>query len=211
MTKLIERELIRARWTRALDRHGIDRIDRDDFAGRGLAIRLRTPSVQILLLPADPDSELLEVDDVLWAWFENQKTVSIEGRPIRFGHQKIPTAHSAALVDSHGGHEPWTSYLAVHRSGAIEYGLGDRGGWECKNRDDEVVRVFNLISIVAHTWALLKFGTALRERTSLPAPYQLTVALQRTRGALLGNVGAGWAEPMSHENNVGGCADEHLL
>lgn len=211
MSDLVEAELRRARWRRALQREGLDAVARDDFAIRGLACRLRAPSVRLLLLPGDPEREPISIDDELWAWLKNFSVVNIDGRSLRLGAQETPTAHAAALADSYGSREPWSSYFAIHRSGALEYGLGDRGAWERMDREDNVVRVFNLISTVACAWALLKLGSARQDRTAIDAPWQLTVALNRTAGAFLGNVGEGWAEPLSWENNLPPCADEHLL
>lgn len=211
MTDLVDVELRRARWRRALRREALDTTSREDFALEGLASRLRSPSARIFVLPSDPESESIRLDDDLWVWIKNFQVVNVEGRNLRLGTQEIPTAHATALVDSYGSREPWKSYVAVHRSGALEYGLGDRGAWERNDRADNFVRVFNLISVVAHTWALLKFGTALRERTPVGGPFQLTLGLHRTGGALLGNVGEGWAEPLSWGNEVPACGEEHLL
>jgi hypothetical protein len=211
MTSLPETELLRARWRRALERHALDIVDRADFGVGGLSTRLRTSTVQLLLLPSDPEAEALQIDDGFWAWLEAHKDVEIEGWAVRLGDRKYPTAQAAALTKDYGDREPWNSYLAVHRSGAIEFGLGDRGGWERQNREGETVRVFNLVSIVACTWALLSFSASLNERVSLVGPWQLTIALRGTKDALLGNVGEGWAEPGSFENRVGGCVEENLL
>lgn len=211
MSDIAGAELVRGRWRRALERERLDTVARQDFALGGLASRLRTPSVRILVLPADPEANILPVDDGLWAWMKNVQVMDVGGRNVRVGTQEIPTAHAAALVDSYGDGQPWTSYVAIHRSGAVEYGLGDRGAWERNDSNDKLVRVFNLVSIVMRTWALLKIATAFRERVMPPDPYQLTIALRGTGGALLGNLGEGWAEPMSFENTVPGCADSHLL
>lgn len=211
MTSLADTELLRARWRRTLDLNALDDARRSDFAFAGLATRLREPTVQVLLLPPDPDADALQIDDPLWAWLEAQKVVAVEGRMVRFGDQMYPTAHAAALVSGYGSTEPWNSYLAVHRSGAIELGLGDRGGWERQNQEGETVRMFNLTSIVTYTWAMLTFSAALNDHVALAGPRQLTIAMRSTKGGLLGNVGEGWAEPNSFQNTVGGCLEEHLL
>lgn len=208
---IADSELQRARWRRALDRHALDDTRRSDFALGGLATRLRHLTAQVLLLPGDPDAERLQVDDALWAWLSAQQSVAVDSWVVAFGAQTYPTAHAAALVSGYGSNEPWNSYLAVHRSGALELGLGDRGGWDRRTREGETVRGFNLISMIANTWALLTFNVALSERSSPSGPWQLTIGLRDTRNAVLGNLGEGWAEPGAFENRVAGCSEDNLL
>lgn len=211
MSDLADLEHLRARWRRALERERLDTIDRSDFALGPLARRLRTCSIQVILQPADPDADVVRFDDELWRWLEEHGTRVVDGRPVRFGTQRYPTAHAAAIVSGYGAREPWNSYLAVHRSGAVELGLGDKGGWERRDREDNQVRVFNLISTVTYVWAMLAFATDLSDRTLLHGPWLLTVGARETRDAVLGNVGEGWAEPGQFENRVGGCVEDHLL
>lgn len=210
MTTIDGAELQRARWRRTLKELALDTTARDDFMLGGLTNRLANPTVRLLILPSDPDAVAIDIDDSLWAWLKNSEVFEASRRRIRLGTRQVPTAHAAALVESYGEREPWNSYVAVHRSGAIEYGLGDRGGWE-RDHDDARVRMFMLISIVARACAWFGFVSAVRERTVLPGPIQLTVALRNTQEALLGNVGEGWAEPMTMWNEIGGCQDKHLL
>jgi len=61
MTDIADVELRRARWRRALRREALDTTARDDFAVAGLASRLRAPSVQLLLLPADPEADVIQM------------------------------------------------------------------------------------------------------------------------------------------------------
>lgn len=211
MSDLHDLELLRARWRRALGRECLDTIGRPDFALGPLARRLRACSVQVLLQPADPDADVVRFDDDLWRWLDEHETRVVDGRPVRFGTQKYPTAHAATIISGYGAREPWDSYLAVHRSGTVELGLGDKGGWERRDREDNRVRVFNLISTVAYVWAMLDFTADLANRSALPGPWLLTVGARETRDALLGNVGEGWAEPGQFENRVGGCVEDHLL
>jgi hypothetical protein len=211
MSDLHELELIRARWRRALELEALDRTDRDDFALGPLARRLRTCSTMVILQPADPEADIVRLDEEFWGWMEEHAARVVDGRYVRLGTQKYPTAQAAAIVSGYGAREPWNSYLAVHRSGAVELGLGDRGGWERRDREDNPVRLFNLISTVTYVWAMLAFVADLSERIALPGPWLVTVAARDTRDAQLGNVGEGWAEPGQHENHVGGCAEDHLL
>lgn len=196
MTDIASLELRRARWRRALRRAELDTTARGDFAVAGLASRLRAPSVQMLLLPTRKQTGS-ESTTTCGRGPVISRLVNVEGRNVRLGAQEVPTAHAAALVDSYGTREAWNSYVAIHRSGALECGLGERGASERKDRDDNVIRVFSLISVVARTWALLKFRSALRDRTPVEGPFQLTVGVHRTGDAFLGNVAEGWAEPLS--------------
>lgn len=212
MTALEDLDRQRGRWRRALRREAMTDVGREDFAVGGLGSRVRNPSVRLLMLPADPEAAVVSVDDDLWAWLRNFHKVNIDGRVVGLGSQEIPTAYAAALVDSYGSQEAWTSYVAVHRSGAIEFGLGDNGAWERTDPTDENrYRVFKLISIVAHAWALLSFGSALRDRIQPAGPFQLTIAACRTGGAFLGNVAEGWAEPLTWDNELPPCVNGNLL
>lgn len=211
MTTLADTKLIRARWRRALDRHGLDNVQRSDFGGVGLATRLESRTVQTVLLPADPEQDAVSFDEEFWEWFHAEQDTTVEGRGVRFGYQKRPTAQAAVVFDDRGRDGAWRRFLGIHRSGAVELGLGTSGAREYQDDQGETVRIFALASIVTYTWAMLKVTMELHGRVGLPAPWQLTVGLVSTKGAFLGNVADGWAEPGSWNNSVGGCADENLL
>lgn len=210
MTSLSERELLRARWHRALEAHALDRADRADFAEAALARRLRTVTTQVLLLPADPESATVDLDAELSEWLTGHQVVSIDDIGVRISASPSirRTAHAIALAD---GHEAtWRSYLAVHRSGALEIGMGDIGGWERRNNRDEPARVISLAPVVARTWAMLTLAADLAARRSIVSPFQLTVGI-RSHEAQLAMLAEGWAEPDSFENNVGMCPEPALL
>lgn len=87
--------------------------------------------MRLLVLPADPEADSL--DDRLWAWTENVRVLTVGGGKLGLGMQKVLTAHAAALTDRHGSLEPRRSYVAIQRSGVVEYGLGARGPREGKD------------------------------------------------------------------------------
>jgi len=176
----------------------------------GLAKRLGNPTVQVLLLPGDPETDVVNIGDEVWEWLSTAAAVTLDGSYVHFGDQKCPSAHAAVVVGTYS-RENWNHYLALHRSGAIEVGLGDMGGRRARTRAGDEFRVFNLRSTVGWTWATLAFAEAARTRFEVDGPWQLTVALIGTEDALLGNLGEGWAEPDSFENEVGGCRDHHLM
>jgi len=105
-----------------------------------------------MLLPPDPDHEVVTIDSEFWDRLDELKSVTLgESGSVRLGEQPIPTAHAAALVNFHGRGEPWNSYVAVNRNGSIDVGFGDRGGRDTKEREGEDARVFNLISLVGYS------------------------------------------------------------
>lgn len=210
MIGLSERELLRGRWRRALSSHALDRADRDDFAMAGLAHRLRNVTTQLLLLPGDPESTVVDLDPELSDWLTGRQDVQVDD--VRVQMATTPnirrTAHAIALI---GGYETtWDSYLAVHRSGALEMGLGRIGGWEARNNAGEVVRVISLAPVVARTWAMLMMAADLAATREVVGPFQLSVGV-RSQDAHLGVLGEGWAEPDSFQNSVGTCREKTLL
>jgi hypothetical protein len=204
-------ELMRARWRRTLETMALDTTRRPDFGRGSLSQRVAANTARAVILPADPEAGAMRFDDDWWNWLEDHKFVEVGGRTLRLGEQAHPTAHAAVLARGYGGDHPWNSYLAVHRSGAVELELGDRGAWEREDRNGNEIRQFNLISIIAYVWGMASVAERLVERTGVGGPFHLTVALVNTGGAVLGNLAEGWPEPHSFENRVGGCADEHLL
>lgn len=127
MTPVADRESQRVRWCRSRARHGLDDVDGEGFGVGGLARRLRDQSVQLLLLPGDSEAVRLDFEDETWEWLAAEAVVTLDGFGMRIGELQVPTAHAAALVGPQG-RERWDHYLAVHRSGEVEVGLGGRGG-----------------------------------------------------------------------------------
>jgi hypothetical protein len=209
MSSIADHDAQRARWRRALARAGLDRDDREDFASTGLAARLANVTTQVLLLPADPETDAVTIDETLATWLQAQQSITLDQIIVSIPGNPRRTAHAIALADSYN--ETWNSYLAIHRSGAIEFGLGDRGGWDGHDRAGTPIRLISLTPTVARVWAVLRIAAELWAHHDIAGPYQLTVGVRRTRGALLSTLGEGWAEPTDFQNTIGPCPDEHLL
>ena len=210
MSSLSERELLRAGWRRALTAHALDRADRDDFARAGLAGRLGEVTTQLLLLPADPDSAVVDLNPELDEWLTRNQVVRIDDIDVRMASSPNirRTAHATALTDGYDA--TWNPYLAVHRSGALDLGMGHLGGAEWRNNLNEPVRQIFLAPVVARTWALLILATDLAASREVAGPFQLSVGI-RSHDAQLGMLAEGWAEPDSFENRVGTCTEQALL
>jgi hypothetical protein len=209
VTALADHELQRARWRRALSRAALDRDDREDFASRGLAARLGNVTTQIVLLPADPEADAIPLDETLAASLQTRRSIALDRITVALPGNPLPTAHALALADSYS--ETWNSYLAIDRSGGIHFGLGDRGGWEGQDRGGKPVRLINLTPAVARVWALLRIAAETYEGHGITGPFQLTVAVRGSKGALSATLAEGWAEPSDFQNSIGPCPDEHLL
>jgi hypothetical protein len=205
-----EQELQRARWRRALARFGLARSGDDAFAMGGLAGRLDNVSVQMVLLPGDPETEAVHITEGFSSWLEAQRALDLDGLIVQLPSSPRRTAHAIVLADQYGD-DSWNSYLAVHTSGALEFGLGSAGGWAGRDRGGDEVRVIALTSTVARAWALLHVAAALQEKTQIDGPFLLTVAVPHADRALLGALGEGWAQPGDFQNRVGPCRDSQLL
>jgi hypothetical protein len=207
---LEEKELQRACWRRALARFGLERTGDDTFAAGGLVGRLDSVSVQMLLLPGDPETEAVSITDAFSSWLEAQRSIDLDGVILQLPSSTRRTAHAIALADQYG-EDSWSSYFAVHRSGALEFGLGNAGGWEGRDRAGNDVRIIALTATVARAWALFRVAAALEEKTSIDGPFLFTVAVPHADGALLGGLAEGWAQPGDFQNSVGPCREPQLL
>ena len=188
----------------------MDDTSREDFLLGGLSNRLADSTARLLLLPEDPDREVVSFDPEFWERLTDLRTIQLgDSGSARFGDREIPTAYAAALVDWYGGAEGWNHYLAVHRNGAVEVGFGSRGGRTGHEPNGDPVRGFFLVSIVTYTWAALELARQLGVVDD--GRWLLALGLRQTRGALLAGLGEGWAEPGNYRNSVGGCSDNDLL
>lgn len=191
--------------------YALDADDREDFASGGLASRLEIPTVQLVLLPADPEQSVVGLDDDLVAWLQERRDVTLRDFRLRLGNNVGVSAHAAVLTDGYPGVDDWPSYVAIHRSGAVEAGLGVYGGGENIRQDGKRVRYFALISTVVHSWAVLDLASKLQARMELNGPWLLTVGMQATRGAFLADFADGWRRFGPPYNNDQACAEENLL
>lgn len=185
---LTEIELVRTRWRRGLASYALDVDNRDDFAKGGLSNRLQSLTVQLVILPADPDREVIALDDDFVAWLQGRRDVTLEDHRLRLGNNVHVSADAALLTDGYSGVEDWPSYVAIHRSGAGEAGLGVYGGGENLRQDGNRVRYFALTSTVVHSWATLDLASKLQAKAGIDGPWLMTVGVRSTRGGVPGGL-----------------------
>lgn len=190
--ELLGRERQREVWRRARAGLGLVEVGSEDFAAGGLGARVPGLSARLLVLPSDPEGTVTEFDGELWQWWLNLNS-QVEGRTIDWGHEHHATL-TAMVRHDRVSDDPWqwNRYLALHRTGALEFGLGTVGAREWNG-----ARIFFLISILGRTWASLVQHRAVLERLAPYGPWEVTLAMVRTQGAYLGNVAQGWAEPQN--------------
>ena len=192
-----ELQLLRARWRRA--REAIDLTDpRSDKFGRGgLAAHVEDVGVRFLVLPSDPERSVASFETDFWEWWMEDRPNPFEGAAATdWGIQSTPTAHAAVRYNQRSGKWNWGSYLALHRHGGLEFGLGEEGAAEWGGRqENEVHRVFFLTTIVGRVWvAMSLYADVLARFGDVEGPWEVTLGLLRTKDALLGNVAAGWKD-----------------
>lgn len=191
-------ELHRTRWRRA--REDLDLVDptADGFGTGGLARHAPDAHVRFLVLPREPERTNLELDEDMWSWWMEDRPNPFEGAiPTRWGTYRMPHATGAVRTDRWDDDRwKWETYIAMLRSGGLEFGLGRVGStsWRRSAEGDEV-RVFFVTTIVGRIWVALSLYAELQQRFSIQGPWEVTVALRDSLNGVLGNVAAGWEEP----------------
>ena len=205
-----ERELLRTRWRRSLFEVGLDSAAREDFALGGLATRLTDVTVQILLLPADPVADAFPINTTTAQWLSDMNSIQLAGVQLKLPDEARRTAHALVLARQYNN-DSWNSYLAIHRSGAIDWGLGRDGGWTRNDREGAPARQVFLSPVVARVWATVRLASILAAEHDVGGPYSLSVGIRGTHGAQLGCLSEGWMEPGDFRDHVRPCVDRHLL
>jgi hypothetical protein len=195
---LEELEIHRRRWRRVRALYELVDPLSDTFGTGGLARHAPQVHVRFLILPADPEATIAEFDEAFWEWWMGDRPNPFEGASItNWGEEAKPEASAAVRLQRWRG-DPWSwdSYLALHRSGGLEFGLGSAGSvtWHIRDQADEI-RVFLLTTIVGRIWWVLAQFREVIDRYELQQPWEVTLALRDSHMSVLGNVAAGWAEP----------------
>jgi len=148
------------------------------------------PLVRLLILPPDPEAERLALDDSFWEWFTGDLPDPGSGRPARWGSRHQPTSRTALRYQPYGSDE-CRRYLAVHRSGALEMGLGHDAGSGAKPATDPGCEqqvadlrargALRLITTVGRIWAAVAAYAELLERWPVDGPFQVVLGVRQTQ------------------------------
>jgi hypothetical protein len=187
--ELFRTEALRARWRRAREAVGLaGAVEREDFGIGGLAQRLDAPSVRLLILPADPEAAFLEFDKDLVAWWKDVRTTSALGEDLTWASDLVLTSDALARFYD-PGREGWTRYIALHRHGGVEVGLGSDVVWPRAEG-----KAFALVTLVGRVWTGLDVCRSVVEKWKVPGPWEVSLTLIGTKDAILQNLADGWDE-----------------
>jgi hypothetical protein len=96
-----------------------------------------------------------------------------------------------------GNGDRWKSFDAVLWHGGVDVFLGAEGGrtWEVSPGSRR--RVIFLRRCIGWAWGAFDLQRQVAERYGIAGPFRAILGIADTAGAMLGNLGTGWAEPES--------------
>lgn len=196
------------RWRRSRDSLRLVDPSAANFATSGLGGYVDDLRMRLVVQPNVPGCQVIEFDDEFWTWFSEPRRLPFAERSYRWG-QPQPAPHGAALADGDKrGEWSWDQYLAVHRDGGVECGLGQYAAHGANGT--EYIR---LVNILGRVWATLSFTREVRDRYGLEGELEVTLALCNVGDARLGDLAADWTgmhwEPGRYEPRT--CADNNVL
>jgi hypothetical protein len=200
------REIHRSRWRREREKLVFTDVGQANFANGVLGQYVPNLTVRLVVLPADPERELIEFDKEFWSWWKTNHENPLDGQPYDWG-RLIPTTNAAVRFRSRSD-DPWhwDSYFALYRHGGLDMGLGRDGGGA--TRDGQ--RVFRLIRIVGLLWIAFNLYGLCVERFKINGPWECSVGLLQTLGGALSNFATGWLQHPDPEANPYPCPEPNL-
>ena len=195
--------LLRSGWRRFREPLHLTDPQDPEFGTGGLAQQADVP-VRLLILPADPDANLIEFDEDFWKWWMEDRVDPITNEPSHWGPDNYPTSAAAVRIDGRN-EKGWHRHLGLYRHGGMEMGLGREATYNLSE-----LKCFRLITIVGRLWcALSHYSAVLSRYPKLPGPWEVSLAILKTKGSALGNLGQDWLEP--HEGNGKQCQEPALF
>jgi len=206
----------RRRWREARRRLGLIDPLSDDFGTGGLGRHAPDVHVRFLVLPSDPEIVAVQFDEDFWAWWMQDRPNPFEGASATsWGREALPEATAAVRYDRWSDDRwNWNGYMALHRSGGLEFGLGRLGStrWRRGQEEDET-HAFFLTTIVGRIWVALALFADVLEQFGIQGPWEISLSMRDTNRAVIGNVAAGWEEPERAfpRDELPRCPDPNLL
>ena len=179
---MLRTELQRARWRREKEHLRLADPGNDAFCSDIFGFETN-PYVRLLILPSDPEAQIVEFDAEFWS-LANEVSDPVSGGRADWG-QAMPGFRAAMRAKTYG--KDYSRYLAVFRSGAVEMALGREAAWEENGKT-----WFRLVTLVGRSWGAFDAFATIAARYGLSGPFQVTLGVQGCLGASLSQVAAGW-------------------
>jgi hypothetical protein len=161
--------------------------------------------MRMLFLPADPEADRLSLDGETLGWLKEARPTPYGGRPVVWGSRNTASSSALLIFDWHRDGEDWTTFLAVHRHGGMEVGIGNL------SYDVHGTRVFPLRRMVGLAWIVAAMQVEAVDRWSLEPSFELTVAVRNARGSTLGMFAEGWKDMGAGLWEFPTCIEDHVL
>jgi hypothetical protein len=196
MVTEVASDVVKRRWEREQALLGLARDTPDEkFAAGGLGALAVPPTVRVVVLPSDPCSQIVPGQDPKSVI--PQLITLPSGRQLPH-HETVRGTSSGYVGYSYVGEDGlWRSFAAVHWHGGVDFFLGNEGGLEWEFAPGSQRRVVYLRKSVGWAWGAFGLQGQMIERFEIAGPFRVIVGACHMAGAILGNVGAGWAEPGS--------------
>lgn len=195
----------RERWRQSRMNLGLHDPEAENFAEGRLPLPVRDLCIRFVILPADPEADVVEFDEEFWAWWMQDPPHPTTGDPTRWPTERRPSAYSAARY-AFADDNLCNSYVACLRSGGLDVALGRSCG-----RSGERGALF-LGPVVGAVRAAGCWYQNVMERLQLDGEIEATLAVKDASNRVLAGFAEGWAPP-EHlgEFERRGCAHRHLL
>lgn len=163
---------------------------RGDLGGRA------APSLRVVALPADPESNILRIHNEFWEWWKKVNP-SPPGTRFTWGQNPTLRASGTYRADHDVTDVPWDRYVAVRRHGGV-----DLGADVTVPHADQVFVPF--LRVVALVWtASFRLQWRLHEHLDLDGPWEVAVALRDVGGSVLGQYAEGGSSRSPASTGVG--------
>lgn len=196
----VNEDAVERQWEREQTLLGLARDTTDEeFARRGLATLAVDPTVRITVLPGNPSGQPVPPENPETVI---PKQVTLPGGGGRFpDHEMVRGTSSGYVGYTIGNSDQWQSFEAVLWHGGVDVFLGTQGGQVYEVHPMLSRLVIYLRRCVGWAWAAFDFQRQMIERYGVAGPYRVILGIGGTAGAMLGNLGAGWAEPGSADGS----------
>ena len=177
----------RARWLRYRVGQRMTTEGGGDFALGGLARQADDLDLRLLFLPDDPEGDRVPLTAETSDWLKERRSALYGGQPPQWGTSNRVTSGALVIYDQRD-EGVWARYLALHRHGGVEIGFA-RLAYSVRE-----MRVFPLRHTVGLAWTTAAPQSEVVNHYRLAPPFELSIALRRTKAAILGDFAEGWKE-----------------